>query len=113
LKTRKRIVIFDLEFTAWEGSVASRWSRPGEYTEVVQIGAVKLAADSLKELDSFEMLVKPRINPKLSDYLVALTGITNERLEAFGVDFITAYRAFLDFVGDGAIWAFARDDHNN
>jgi inhibitor of KinA sporulation pathway (predicted exonuclease) len=110
LKTRKRIVIFDLEFTAWEGSVASRWSRPGEYTEVVQIGAVKLAADSLKELDSFEMLVKPRINPKLSDYLVALTGITNERLEAFGVDFITAYRAFLDFVGDGAIWAFGRDD---
>ncbi|HYM18269.1 MAG TPA: 3'-5' exonuclease [Micropepsaceae bacterium] len=112
MKAQKRIsvVIFDLEFTAWEGSMASRWTRPGEYTEVVQIGAVKLTAADLKEHDAFELLAKPRINPVLSSYFIALTGITNERLQAFGVDFITAYRDFLEFVGDARLWAFGRDD---
>jgi len=107
---RSRAVIFDLEFTAWEGSMQSRWTRPGEYTEVVQIGAVKLDAESLKEVDCFEMLVRPRVNPALSDYLVALTGITNERMAARGVDFITGHRAFLDFVGDARAFAHGRDD---
>ena len=103
-------MIFDLEFTAWEGSMQSRWTRPGEHTEVVQIGAVKLDAESLKEVDCFEMLVRPRVNPVLSDYFVALTGITNERIAARGVDFITGYRAFLDFVGDARAFAHGRDD---
>jgi inhibitor of KinA sporulation pathway (predicted exonuclease) len=103
-------VIFDLEFTAWEGSMESRWTRPGEHTEVVQIGAVKLAAQTLKEVDSFEMLVRPRVNPVLSDYLVELTNITNEEAARRGVDFIVAYRAFLDFVGDAEAFAHGRDD---
>ena len=105
-----RAVIFDLEFTAWDGSMQSRWTRPGEHTEVVQIGAVKLDAESLKEVDCFEMLVRPRINPTLSDYLVELTGITNEAMAARGVDFITAYRAFLDFTGEARVFAHGRDD---
>ena len=88
----------------------SRWTRPGEYTEVVQIGAVKLDAESLKEVDCFEMLVRPRINPILSDYLVALTGITNEAMASRGVDFITAYRAFLDFAAEARAFAHGRDD---
>jgi inhibitor of KinA sporulation pathway (predicted exonuclease) len=103
-------VIFDLEFTAWEGSMKARWTRPGELTEVVQIGAVKLDAVSLKEVDAFEMLVKPRVNPILSDYLVALTGIDNTQLATRGVDFITAYRAFLDFTAANDAWAHGRDD---
>jgi inhibitor of KinA sporulation pathway (predicted exonuclease) len=103
-------VVFDLEFTAWEGSMAARWSRSREHTEVVQIGAVKLDARSLRTVDEFDMLVRPRINPVLSEYLVGLTGITNEALAARGVDFITAYRAFLDFVGEARLWAFGRDD---
>jgi inhibitor of KinA sporulation pathway (predicted exonuclease) len=103
-------VIFDLEFTAWEGSMASRWTRPGELTEVIQIGAVKLDAASLKEVGAFEMLVKPRVNPILSEYLVALTGIDNKQLAARGVDFITAYRAFLDFTDASHAWAHGRDD---
>lgn len=107
---RTYVVVFDLEFTAWEGSLASRWTRPQEFPEVVQIGAIKIDAERFKELDSFEMLVRPRVNPVLSDYLVALTGITNEAVTASGVDFITAYRAFLDFVGAARIIAYGRDD---
>ena len=107
---RKYAVVFDLEFTAWEGSVAARWSRTGEHTEVVQIGAVKLDAERLVIVDEFAMLVKPRINPVLSDYLTNLTGITNEAIAARGVDFVTAFRAFLDFAGPAKSWAFGRDD---
>jgi inhibitor of KinA sporulation pathway (predicted exonuclease) len=112
VKAAKRAyaVIFDLEFTAWEGSVESRWSRPHEHTEVVQIGAVKLDAASLKEVDAFEILVQPRVNPVLSDYLVQLTGITNAALQQRGVDFISAYSAFLDFVGGARAFAHGRDD---
>jgi hypothetical protein len=29
-------IIFDLEFTAWAGSLESRWPKPGEFKEVVQ-----------------------------------------------------------------------------
>jgi inhibitor of KinA sporulation pathway (predicted exonuclease) len=109
-KKRVYAVIFDLEFTAWEGSMQSRWTRPGELSEVVQIGAVKLDAASLKEVECFDMLVRPRVNPVLSDYLVTLTGITNQAMERRGVDFAVAYRAFLDFVGDARIFAHGRDD---
>jgi inhibitor of KinA sporulation pathway (predicted exonuclease) len=109
-RRRKYAVVFDLEFTGWEGSLQSRWSRPQEYPEVIQIGAVKLEATSLKEVDEFEILVKPRVNPVLSDYLTQVTSITNQMVDAAGVDFITAYRAFLDFVGEAHIYAFGRDD---
>ncbi len=112
MRGRKRLhaVVFDLEFTAWPGSMASRWSREGEHTEVVQIGAVKLDAETLKITGEFECLVRPRINPRLSQYLTDLTGITNEMIDAKAVDFITAYRLFLDFAGPSPIWAFGRDD---
>jgi len=90
--------------------MASRWTRPGEHTEVVQIGAVKLDAHTLGEVDSFEMLVRPRVNPVLSDYLVELTNITNEEVARRGVDFVVAYRAFLDFVGEAESFAHGRDD---
>ncbi len=107
---RKRVVVFDLEFTSWQGSLPRGWNRANEHKELVQIGAVKLDAHSLKIVDEFEMLVRPRVNPALSDYLVGLTGITNEAMSNRGVDFAVAYRAFLDFVGDADIWAFGRDD---
>jgi len=110
VKKRPCAIVFDLEFTAWPGSLASRWTREGEHTEIVQIGAVKIDAESLAERDEFELLVQPRINPILSKYLTDLTGITNAMLAARGVDFITAYRAFSDFAGESPIWAFGRDD---
>jgi inhibitor of KinA sporulation pathway (predicted exonuclease) len=105
-----RAVVFDLEFTAWEGSVAHRWSRPGEFTELVQIGALLVDARSFAVVREMDLLVKPRLNPMLSEYLVTLTGITNVELAARGVDFADAYRAFLDFAGGARIAAFGRDD---
>jgi inhibitor of KinA sporulation pathway (predicted exonuclease) len=104
------ITVFDLEYTAWECSMARQWMTPGEYREVVQIGAVKLDADTFAEVDAFDVLVRPRINPELSAYFRNLTGITQEAVARTGVDFADAYARFLDFAGDSPIAAFGRDE---
>ena len=103
-------IVYDLEFTAWEGSMSHRWLRPGEFKEVVQIGAVKVDADSLEVVDRFEILVKPRINSALSPYLEELTGITNDEVKARGRDFAHAYDAFLAFTDGAVSSAFGRDE---
>lgn len=103
-------VVFDLEFTAWEGSMAARWSRPGEFTELVQIGAARLDAESFEEQGTLDLLVKPRLNPVLSDYFVQLTGIGNDEMAARGIDFAQAYEEFRRFAGGARIFAFGRDD---
>jgi inhibitor of KinA sporulation pathway (predicted exonuclease) len=103
------LIIFDLEFTAWEGAMARRWSGPGEHREIVQIGAVRLAGAGLQEVAAFDVLVRPRINPQLSDYFVALTGISNEAVATGGLEFAPAYQHFCDFVGDVPLACFGGD----
>jgi len=104
------MTIFDLEYTAWECSMARHWLTPGEFKEVVQIGAVKLDADSFAVLGEFEILVRPRINPRLSPYFEKLTGITNDRVSRQGEDFACAYARFLAFAEEGPIAAFGHDE---
>jgi inhibitor of KinA sporulation pathway (predicted exonuclease) len=104
------ITIFDLEYTAWECSMARSWLTPGEFREVVQIGAVRLDADSFAVKAEFEVLVRPRFNLELSPYFETLTGITRDQVAARGVDFRTAYDRFLAFAGDCPIAAFGRDE---
>jgi len=103
-------VLFDTEFTAWPDSMANRWLAPGEFREIVQIGAVKIDAKNLEPVGEFEILVRPRFNPVLSDYFVELTGITNEAVKTRGVDFREAYNLFIAFVGHNRMGAFGRDD---
>jgi inhibitor of KinA sporulation pathway (predicted exonuclease) len=105
------ITIFDLEYTAWECSMARGWLTPGEFREVVQIGAVKLDADSFQILDEFECLVRPRINTAISPYLEKLTGITDDAVARHGVDFAQAYARFLAFADGGPIAAFGHDEY--
>jgi len=90
--------------------MTNRWSRPGEFTELVQIGAVRVNAETFDVKDEMDVLVRPRLNPVLSDYLVKLTGITNEDVAARGVDFVDAYREFLKFTAGCTTMAFGTDD---
>jgi inhibitor of KinA sporulation pathway (predicted exonuclease) len=106
----RSVILYDLEYTAWEGSMAAGWLRPGEFREVVQIGAVKLDAETLSPIAEFEVLVRPRINGEVSAYFADLTGITNTILVARGVDFAEAYDGFVAFAGDGPIVSYGRDD---
>jgi DNA polymerase III epsilon subunit-like protein len=104
------LTVFDLEYTAWECSMARAWLTPGQFREVVQIGAVKLDTGSLVVVAELDLLVKPRINPHLSDYFEKLTGITTGKAARQGLDFADAYDRFLDFAEGGPIAAFGRDD---
>jgi inhibitor of KinA sporulation pathway (predicted exonuclease) len=106
------IVVFDLEWTSWEGSPARQWRGPGEEREVVQIGAVRLdAARDFTETACFDVLVVPRINPALSDYFTALTGITQTAVDSDGVAFARALEAFGAFIGADtkAVFSFGQD----
>jgi inhibitor of KinA sporulation pathway (predicted exonuclease) len=99
--SRRPFVVFDTEFTAWPGSLQTNWQRPGEYREIVQIGAVKLARN-LSECASFCPLVRPRRNACLSSYFIELTGITQDALDAEGIDLPVALDEFAAFAADAA-----------
>ena len=62
-------------------------------------------------LRRFEALVRPRINPELSDYFTALTGITQAMVDADGISFAEALDGFAGFIGTDTVAAlsFGRD----
>lgn len=98
----KTIVVFDLEWTAWPGSFERDWSGPGEMREIIQFGAVRAdVASGLTEIGHFECLARPTLNPNLSDYITALTGITQASVDG-ALPFAEAWPAFRDFICDGA-----------
>lgn len=104
------LVIFDLELTAWPGSMARNWSGPGEYPEIIQIGAVRLDGN-LCETGALDVVVKPRLNPILSDFITDLTGITQERIDREGIDVIEALSRLAALAeGAGAILCNGADD---
>jgi inhibitor of KinA sporulation pathway (predicted exonuclease) len=100
------VVVFDLEVTTWPGAAALGWTRPREYPEIVEIGAVRVdRSGESRVVDSFEVLVCPQRNPGLSDYFVDLTGITQERLDVDGVTFPEAMARFAAFCGADSLLA--------
>lgn len=107
--SRPYAVVFDLEFTAWDGSMANHWLRPGEFKEIVQIGAVKVDG-AFEPGVHFNVLVKPRLNPVLSPMLEELTGIKGEAVLGRGIDFADAYRDFVAFADGLPMVSFGRDD---
>ena len=106
------LIIYDTEYTAWDGSQKRKWSEPWEHREIIQIGAVKLELhEGLREIDFFNVLVKPQINPQLSGYIIKLTGITQEQIEKNGVSFLSAMEMFLHFAGQDGILACNHKDY--
>lgn len=100
LPSAGEIVVFDTEYTAWKGSLERSWSEPWEHREVVQIGAVRLDARTLDEVAALDVIVRPVINPELSEYFIDLTGITNDRVRAEGVTLAEGLDRFEAFIGD-------------
>lgn len=95
----RTVVFFDTEFTSWEGAWQANWSLPGQYREIVQIGAARFDVDTFKIIDEFVVTAKPVKNPVLSDYFINLTGITNEEVTETGLDYLEAMRRFRAYVG--------------
>lgn len=99
LKTADTIIVFDTEYTAWDGSLGRGWSGPGEFREIVQIGAVRLDTGAFEERDALDVIVRPVLNPALSEYFTTLTGLTDDRIQAEGVTLAEGVDRFLDFIG--------------
>ena len=67
-------IIFDLEATCWLGRP------PQGVTEIIEIGAVKYNGYG-EELGSFNMFVKPIVNPVLSPFCTKLTSIKQQNID--------------------------------
>ncbi len=101
----KRFVMFDLECTTWDGAAARGWSGPGEHREVIQVGAT-LTDERFTEQFALKVLVKPQINPILSDYCKNLTGITQEDIDQKGIDFPTFLQMFFRWCFEFELYCF-------
>ncbi|MFH1423827.1 MAG: 3'-5' exonuclease [Candidatus Nealsonbacteria bacterium] len=106
LNLPKRFILFDLECTSWDGAAARNWSGPGEHREVIQIGATLTDIERFTEQFTVKTLVKPRINPILSEYIKNLTGITQEDINQKGIDFAIFLQTFFDWCCDFEIYCF-------
>ena len=113
-----RFVLFDTEYTAWgksetggrrEGSSEHGEWGPGQYKEIIQIGAIIVSGKTLTEEASFSVLVKPVKNPILSDFITELTGITQEIIEEKGVSLSDALSAFESFANGLPLYAYGED----
>lgn len=102
-------VIFDTEYTAWPGSAQRNWTAPGEFREIIQIGAIRVDCESLHETAAFTTLVRPKFNPILSDYIISLTGIAQADIDANGDSLPNATRAFLAFCGGRPMYCYGFD----
>jgi len=102
----RRFVLFDLECTTWEGAAAGGWSRPGEHREIIQIGATLTENGQFTPLLTLNGLVKPKINPVLSDYCINLTGITQEKIDQEGVDFPRFLQMFFGWCAEFDLYCF-------
>jgi inhibitor of KinA sporulation pathway (predicted exonuclease) len=97
--TAGAVAILDLEFTCWEGSLARGWSGPDEWREIVDIGCLIVdAATFATPFGAYATLVKPQRHPRLSDYFVNLTGITQARIDAHGRSFAEALDGLVAFL---------------
>lgn len=64
-------IVLDLEATCWLGAP------PNNVQEIIEIGALKIDSYG-SELGSFNMFVRPYVNPRLSAYCQELTSISQD-----------------------------------
>lgn len=108
MKFLKYYVLFDLEATCWEGDtyINSEYKK-----EVIEIGAVKITPEFDILPDEFSKLVRPKVNPEISDYCQKLTGIRKDAVE-FAKDFEQVYNQFIEWSGQPMLWMSWSDDYS-
>tara|TARA_B110001469_G_C9432624_1_gene219738 strand:- start:42 stop:656 length:615 start_codon:yes stop_codon:yes gene_type:complete len=96
------IIIYDTEYTSWQGSLENNWSREDEYRELVQLSAIKIKINqnNISIIDKFSEYCIPNINSNLSKYFTELTGITNDTINKLGVNFNKLIENFYNFSKD-------------
>jgi inhibitor of KinA sporulation pathway (predicted exonuclease) len=92
-------IIFDTEYTAWEGSIKRKWGLEWEEKEIIQVGAIRVhfENDIFYEHSSLLLYVKPELNPELSEYIIRLTGISQSDIDEKGITLTSAQEKFSAF----------------
>ena len=106
------IIILDVEVTTWEGTWERRWSGPGECKEVVQIGAIRVDTNTLEEKEHLSIFIKAIKNPKLSEYFINLTGITQEVVDSEGLSPAEALKKFSNWTKGLPLYSWGKIDKN-
>ena len=101
-------VIYDTEYTTWDGAMARHWYGENEHKEIIQIGAIKVSYPEFKVVDTLTIFIKPEKNPILSDYCKNLTGITQQDVDN-GCTFAEALKQFSEFCGECLIGSYGND----
>lgn len=104
-----QFVLLDTEYTAWEGSQVRKWSGPGEFREIIQVGMIRVGT-GLVELESKKVYVKPVKNPVLSDYIKNLTHITQEEIDTQGVSLEACVSDIQSFLGSDPAYSYGHDE---
>ncbi len=104
----EQFVLFDTEYTAWEGSKARGWSGDNEQREIVQIGALQVGP-GLIPMQTFNRFVRPKRNPTLSAYFIDLTGISQDVIDEQGTDFQSAICDFAKWCNGLPTYSFGCD----
>ena len=106
----QEFILMDTEFTAWEGSYQTGWSRPGEHRELLRLTAMRVGKDFTVQA-IFDQLCKPRINPTLSNYIIELTGITQREVDALERPTVDIIEDFFEFCPvDTMLFCYGNDE---
>ncbi len=100
-------IIFDTEYTAWESSQARGWSDPGEYREIIQLGAIKVTAG--REIDHLLCYGAPVKNPLLSAYIINLTGVTQAAVDTQGLPIGELITHFATWAANLPLYSYGHD----
>lgn len=104
-----KFILWDTEYTSWKGAKESDWSGSNEFREIIQIGAIQVDGKTLTEEGSCSAYVKPVKNPELSDFIIELTGITQNDIDTKGVSLEAALAPFAEFAGELPLYAYGPD----
>lgn len=97
-------VILDLEWNASYSKGLHKF-----INEIIEFGAVK-TDDDFNIIDTFSILVLPKIGKKLCSKVKQLTKISYDELKQNGVPFMTAVDRFTDFAKDSIIVTWSTSD---
>lgn len=99
-----RLIVFDTEYTSWEGAQQRKWSGTGEHREIFQIGAIQFNPFSSQDpISVLSLIIRPKLNPQISTYVSTLTGITPETVSTTGISFEEAILQLYTFADGGRI----------
>lgn len=99
-------LVVDLEATCDENHRI-----PRAQTEIIEIGAVLVDADSLQPVEEFATFVKPIVHRKLTPFCTQLTSITQADVDA-APNFREAMIRFGKFIGGRDAWFCSWGDYD-